>query len=164
MFFSRRSLYLIGFLVCVGLLAGALYFEHVLGLEPCPLCIFQRLFFIGIGILCLSAFIHNARGWGNQLYAGLGCLLAIGGGAVSARHVWLQHLPPELVPDCGPGLSYMFETFPLTRALEMVLAGSGECAEVSWRFLGLTMPAWTLIIFVCFAAAGLFQALRPVRH
>lgn len=157
-----RTLYISAFLICAGLIATALYFQHVMGLEPCPLCIFQRIGVMLLGILFLLAAIINP-GLRLQRLFGLLFLLAAGAGAgVSARHVWLQSLPEDQVPACGPGLEFMFDVFPVDEALSMVFQGSGECAEVSWRFLGLSMPGWMLIIFSAFALFGLWQLIRPL--
>jgi disulfide bond formation protein DsbB len=127
------------------MMAYALYSQHFLGLEPCPLCIFQRVAVISLGVLFLIAAIHSAGRVGRWIYAALLLSVSLAGSAVSARHVWLQNLPPDQVPSCGPGLDFMLDTFPFTEVLNMVLSGSGECAEISWSFLGLSMPAWTLI-------------------
>lgn len=132
------------------MLLAILYFQQQLQLEPCPLCIFQRVAVIAIGITCLMATIQNPRVIGTRIYALAIGLFAIAGGSVSARHSWLQHLPPEQVPECGPGLSYMLDSFPIFQALEMVFRGSGECAEVTWQFVGLSIPEWTLVGFVGF--------------
>jgi disulfide bond formation protein DsbB len=143
--FGPRAGNFIGFVVCVGMMAYALYSQHILGLEPCPLCIFQRVAVVGLGVLFLIAAIHPAGRVGRWIYAVLLVLVSLAGSAVSARHVWLQNLPPDQVPSCGPGLDFMLNTFAFTEVLNMVLSGSGECAEVSWSLLGLSMPAWTLI-------------------
>lgn len=158
---SHRSIYLIGFLGCAALIGIALYFQYVMELEPCPLCIVQRIFFVVVGVVCLVAFVHNPKGWGNKVYGILGAAGALVGIAVAARHVWLQNLPPELVPECGPGLDYMLRVFPMTKVMSMVFSGSGECAEVAWRFAGLTIPGWTLVAYVLIFLAALYQAFRP---
>ena len=157
---SHRSIYALGFLGCAALIAIALYFQYVMDLEPCPLCIVQRIFFVVVGVICLVAFLHNPRGWGNKIYGLLGALGALAGAAVAARHVWLQNLPPELVPECGPGLEYMMRVFPLGQVVDMVFTGSGECAEVVWRFLGLTIPGWTLVVYAAIFSIALYQAFR----
>jgi disulfide bond formation protein DsbB len=143
--FTPRSGNILGLVVCGGMMAFALYSQHVLGLEPCPLCIFQRVAVVGLGLVFLMAAIHSPGRLGRWIYAVLLLLVSLAGSAVSARHVWLQNLPPDQVPSCGPGLDFMLDTFPFTEVLNMVLSGSGECAEVSWSLLGLSMPAWTLI-------------------
>jgi len=157
---NHRFIYLIGFIGCTILMATALYFQYVMELEPCPLCIVQRISFVLIGALCVVAFFHNPDGWGNKVYGIAGAILAAAGAAVAARHVWLQNLPPELVPECGPGLDYMLRVFPLGQVLGMVFRGSGECAEVAWQFMGLTIPGWTLVAYVVIAVIALYQAFR----
>lgn len=154
-----RPLFAAGFAACALLIAAALYLQHVSGLEPCPLCILQRIAVIALGAVFLVAWIHNPRRTGQRVYAVLIGVFAVAGGAVAARHVWLENLPEDRVPACGPGLDYIMENFPLSRALELILRGSGECAEVAWRFLGLSIPGWTLVAFTAFLVlAGLLFA------
>jgi disulfide bond formation protein DsbB len=136
----------------VALMAYALYAQYVLDLEACPLCIFQRVGIILLGLVFLAAAVHGPRRLGARIYTVLGLAAAVGGGAVSARHIYLQSLPADRVPACGPGLDYMLEAFPLFDAIRLVFQGSGECATVNWSFLGLSMPAWVLIWFVLLAA------------
>ncbi len=154
-----RLLFFLGFLACIGLLAYALYADHVLGLEPCPLCIVQRAFFILMGAVFLLAAMHRAGRLMRGLYGILGFLFATGGALTAARHVYLQGLPPDQVPECGPGLAYMLEAFPIRKVVEMVFTGSGECAKVDWSFLGLSMPAWTLIWYVLLGLLALRAGL-----
>lgn len=144
----------LGALACAGLMAYALYAQHVLGLEPCPLCVFQRVAVISLGALFLLAALHPAGHVARRAYAVLLGLVALAGIGVAGRHVWLTTLPPERVPACGPGLDFMLESFPLRDALAMVLSGSGECATVDWRFIGLSMPAWVLVALVCLGVYG----------
>jgi disulfide bond formation protein DsbB len=158
-FLSSGYANLAGFIACVAMMAFALYSQHVLGLEPCPLCIFQRVAVMALGVVFLAAAIQRAGGFGRYVYAALLALVALAGSAVSGRHVWLQNLPPDKVPACGPDLAFMLDTFPLTDVINNVLSGSGECAEVSWRLLGLSMPAWTLIALVCTGAFGVWANL-----
>ncbi len=155
---SQRTFFVFGFLISAGLIAAALYFQYVLKLEPCPLCIFQRLFVIAVGLVLLAGALHNPKAGGRRFYGLLTALLAAGGALVAARHVWLQHLPADQVPACGPGLEYMLQAFPLTKTFALVLRGSGECAKVDWTFLGLSIPAWTLLFFAGFIALGIFLA------
>jgi disulfide bond formation protein DsbB len=150
----RRLFNLAGFLFCAGLLGYAYHVQFNLGLEPCPLCILQRVAFIATGLFMLVAALHNAGRVMSRVYAVLIALAALAGAAIAGRHVWLQHLPPDQVPECGPGLDYMLDVFPLSQTLRMVFTGSGECAEVAWRFLGLSMPAWTLLCFIGLAVGG----------
>jgi disulfide bond formation protein DsbB len=159
---TQRALFVLGAIACAGLMATALYMQHVMELEPCPLCVFQRIFVILVGVLMLLAALHNSPGLARRVYGGLIALVGAAGVAVAGRHVWLQNLPPEQVPECGPGLEYMLQAFPLSETLSMVFRGSGECAEVQWTFLGLSIPGWTLVIFVALVLFGGFIALtRP---
>jgi disulfide bond formation protein DsbB len=161
---SSRVVYSAGFAICTTMMLTALYLQYGIGLEPCPLCIFQRIVVVGLGLVFLAAAVHNPTGAGNRVYGALLTLLAVGGGAIAARHVWLQHLPEDQVPDCGPSLEYMLEAFPLGRTLELVFRGSGECARVLWRFLGLSIPGWTLLAFSAFAMLGIWLVLAPRRQ
>lgn len=156
---SQRWQFAVGTVFCVVLIAAALYFQYVLGLEPCPLCIFQRVFVIALGAVMLTAAVHNPAGLGRRVYGGLIVVVAALGVGVAGRHVWLQSLPADQVPACGPGLQYMFDTFPFMDALKLVFQGSGECAEVQWTFLGLSIPGWTLIVFAALTVFGLFLLL-----
>lgn len=148
---SARSVFAWLALACAGLLGYGYYLQYSIGLEPCPLCIMQRLAFFLLFIICLVAALHAPGKIGVRVYAGFGLLAAITGGALACRQVWLQHLPPDQVPQCGPGLEYMLEVFPLLDALEMILRGSGECATVDWTFLGLSIAQWSLGWFVILA-------------
>ncbi|MEJ2523474.1 MAG: disulfide bond formation protein B, partial [Gammaproteobacteria bacterium] len=124
----------------------ALYAQHGMGLDPCPLCVFQRVAVIGLGLLFLLAFLHGPGPTGARIYGALMLVPALAGMAVAGRQVWLQHLPEEEVPACGPGLDYMLDVFPLHEALAMVFEGSGECAETAWSFLGVSMAGWVFIL------------------
>ncbi|MDR2876591.1 MAG: disulfide bond formation protein B [Chromatiales bacterium] len=158
-----RPLFALGFITCTSLMAIALYLQHVNGLEPCPLCILQRVAVIALGVIFLIAALHNPRTLGQRVYGLLIMLTATAGAGVAGRHVWLENLPKDRVPTCGPSLDYMLETLPFKRTLELVLRGSGECAEVTWRMLGLSIPSWTLIAFAGFFLFGaylLFQRKR----
>lgn len=157
---GNRPANLAGFIACAGLMAFALYAQYQLYLDPCPLCVFQRMAFIAIGILFILAAIHNPKGWGGRAYAVLIGLVAVDGAAIAGRHVWLQNLPPDEVPTCGPGLDYILESFPPGEALSMIFQGSGECAEIHWQFLGLSMPGWTLIWFVGLGVFGVWNNVR----
>lgn len=141
-----RGLNLLGVLVCAALLIYAIWYaQGVLGLEPCPLCIFQRIGIALIGFLFLLAGVHNPRRWGARVYGVLLLLAVLATIGVAARHVWIQSQPPGTVASCGASLGYMVQIFPVGTVIRKVLTGSGECAKVTWRFLGLTMPAWVLI-------------------
>lgn len=148
----RRWANLAGLGAVVGLIGYALFAEHVLGLEACPLCIFQRMAFIGVGAVFLVAGLHSPAGAMAKVYGVLGLAVAVVGAVIAGRHVYIQNLPADQVPACGPGLEYMMDAFPLLEALELVFTGSGECAEVNWSFLGVSMPGWAFVWFVLLAA------------
>jgi disulfide bond formation protein DsbB len=155
--------YAVGFLVCAALLGFALYLQHVEHQEPCPLCILQRFAFIAMMAVFLVAALHGPARRGAAVYSGL--LLVVGGvgAAIAARQVWLQHLPPDKVPACGPGLEYILEQFPHAQALRQIFAGSGECAEAGWRFLGLTIAGWSLAWFVVLVLFAVYVAMQAPR-
>jgi len=152
---GTRKAYLAGFFVCLGLVAYALYLQYVEGQEPCPLCILQRVGFMALAVIFLIGALHGPRRRGAWSYSGLALIAATIGGAIAGRQVWLQNLPKDQVPECGPGLEFMLEQFPLTRALEMILKGSGECAEVGRRFLGLSIAGWSLVFFIALGVLAL---------
>lgn len=157
---AQRLLNLAGFLACVAMMAYALYSQHVLLLDPCPLCIFQRAAVILLGIVFLTAALHDPAGSGARIYAVLIGLAAAAGVAVAGWHVRLQNLPPEALPSCGPGLDYILGNFPLREALSLIFKGSGECGEIVWQLLGLSMPAWVVIGMLGLGFAGLCNNLR----
>jgi len=148
-------------IACAALLAYGYYLQYFEAQDPCPLCLVQRGFFYAIGLTMLGAALHGPKGaWARRGYA-LGALVfALGGLATAARQVWLQHLPADQVPACGPDLAFMMENFPLARTFELLLRGSGQCAEVGWTFLGLSIAEWSAAWFALFAALTLWQALR----
>jgi len=158
---NSRVIFSIVFLGCVGLLGVALYMEHVMSLNPCPLCIFQRVMVLATGIVALFAALHGPQDIGIKIYGGLMILTAIIGGAISLRQLWLQSLPADQVPACGASLDYLLDVFPLTEVLSMVLTGDGTCAEIAWQFLGISIPGWTLVGFIGLVSIGIFQILRP---
>lgn len=161
---SFRAQFLLGLAVCLALLAYALYTQHYGGLLPCPLCTFQRGAFVALALVFLLGGLHNPkRAGGRSAYSVLASLCAAAGVAIAGRHVWLQGLPPAQVPACGPDLSYMMEAFPLADVLSKVFTGSGECAKVDWTFLGLAMPAWSLVWFVALGVWALHAGLRGRR-
>jgi disulfide bond formation protein DsbB len=153
---SRRQLNLLGFLCCAGLLAFAWYVQGVLRVEPCPLCIFQRIGVAFCGLLFLLAGLHGPKGWGARVYGGLLVLAAAATAAVAARHVWIQHLPEGAVPLCGAGLDFLLQEFPLGEVIRKVLTGSGECHLVNWTFLGLSMPTWVLLAAAALGALAVY--------
>jgi disulfide bond formation protein DsbB len=156
----RRRPNIIGFLVCAALLAYALYAQLRLGLEPCPLCIFQRIGIALTGLMFLLAALHHPRGAGRTVYALLIAFAALATAAVAARHLYVQSLPPGTLPSCGAPLATLLKFTPLFELIKKVLTGSGECGEVNWRFLGLAMPAWVLLWALALGALGLRANLR----
>ena len=144
----RRWANIVIFFIVAGLIGYALFSQYIMGLEACPLCIFQRVFFISVGLIGLVAALHAPLSWGAKIYGFLGITSALVGAAIAGRHVYIQNMPATEVPACGPGLDYILDVFPLFEAIKMVFTGSGECAEVVWQFLGLSMPSWALIWFV----------------
>lgn len=144
----RRLGYLLGFVLCAALMGWAFWLQYGMGLEPCPLCMFQRVAVSAIGIVFLLALIHNPLRFGAAVYAGLILLFAAGGVAFASRQVWLQSLPKDQVPACGMGISYMMDTMPFLDVITKVFAGSGECADKAWVFLGLSIAGWTFVFFI----------------
>ena len=141
----RRLINFAGFAACAALLAYALYSQFYLGLDPCPLCIFQRIGVALLGVVFLAAALHDPRGRAAFGYALLIAAAALATLAVAARHVYVQSLPPGSLPSCGAPLAVLLKFTPLWQVIRKVLTGSGECGEVNWRFLGLAMPVWVLI-------------------
>jgi len=146
-FTERRTGNLVGFLICAGLIAYALYSQYGLGFEPCPLCIFQRVAVMAVGVIFLLAALHHPRSRGALVYGSLGIIAALIGVAVAGRHVWIQAQPPGTVAACGATLDYMLDILPVTTVITKVLTGSGECAEITWTLFGLSMPWW--VMFAC---------------
>ncbi|MAC46171.1 MAG: disulfide bond formation protein B [Oceanospirillum sp.] len=158
---NYRTLNLAGFLACSALIISALIMQHVFELEPCPLCIFQRVAFMVAGVGFLLGALHAPQSsTGRTIYSGITLLSLFAGIGLALRHIWLQNLPADQVPSCGPGLDYMMEVLPYTDVVSKVLSGSGECAEVSWTFLGLSIPWWTLFAYLGLAAIVLISLRR----
>lgn len=145
MFQQGRTWNALGAAACFAMLAFALYSEKVLGLAPCPLCMFQRVGVLALGIVFVLAALHHPGRAGGRVYAALIVIAAGTTVAVAARHVYVQSLPPGTVPACGASLDFMLDVFPLLEVVRKVMTGGGECARVDWRFLGLSMPAWVLV-------------------
>ncbi len=142
------------------MMAFALYAQYGMGLDPCPLCVFQRVAVIALGAVFLAAFLHGPGPAGAKFYGALMLVPALGGMAVAGRQVWLQQLPADEVPACGPGLDYMLDVFPLHEALAMVFEGSGECAETAWTFLGLSMAGWVFVLLAGLLVFALWNNFR----
>ena len=156
----RRIAYLLAFLVCAALMAWALWLQYHEGLDPCPLCIFQRVAVSAAGVIFLIAFIHNPRRTGAWVYAVLILIAAGGGAAFAGRQIWLQSLPKDQVPACGMGLNYMLDSFPLVDVIKKVFAGSGECAEKAWELFGLSIAGWTFVFFVAMIVGAIALTRR----
>jgi disulfide bond formation protein DsbB len=157
---TARQGNLLGFAACAGLLAYAYYAQFILHLEPCPLCIFQRVGVLAVGLVFLIAASHDPVSWGRRVYAALLALAALATIGVAVRHLYIQSLPEGSVPACGASLDFMLKVFSLSEVLVKVLSGSGECAKVTWTFLGLAMPAWVLIAAIALGAYGVWINLR----
>jgi disulfide bond formation protein DsbB len=157
---TRRQGNLFGLAVCAALLAYAYYAELVLHLAPCPLCIFQRVGVFLMGLVFLIAASHDPQGWGRRVYAALLALASLATVGVAVRQLYIQSLPEGSVPACGASLDFMLKVFSLNEVLVKVLTGSGECAKVTWRFLGLPMPGWVLIAALVLCVFGLWINLR----
>ena len=155
-----RWLYLGGALVVAGLFGTALYLQYALREDPCPLCMVQRVIFIVIGALFFMAALHSAGRIGRWIYSSLIALTALGGVAVASRHIWIQHLPKDQVPACGPGLDFMLKNFPMAEVWQELMHGSGECAAKGWTFLGLGIPELSLIWYVLLGAWAVLIALK----
>ena len=159
---NRRLLNFAGFIACVALLGYAYYAQYELGLEPCPLCIFQRIAIAALGVVFLIAGLHNPRRWGSTVYAVLIAAAALAAAGVAGRHLYVQSLPRGTIPACGAPLDVLLQFTPVTEVIRKVLTGSGECSEINWRFLGLTMPGWVLICALGLGVVGVVANWR--RH
>jgi len=161
-FHTKRLINLYVFLFCCAMMGIAYYMQYSMHLEPCPLCIMQRVFFTAAGITALVGFIHNPGMRGIKVYGVLTAALAVAGSGFAMRQIWLQHLPKDQVPACGPSLSYMLQEFPLAETLKVMFSGDGNCAEIAWvdPVIGLGIPEWAIVGFAVIAAAGIYQALR----
>lgn len=158
---NYRVLALLGFLGCVTGLLFALYLEHFRGYEPCPMCVFQRVAMLAAGAVLLVAALHGPRAGGRWVYAVLAYLAALTGALIAARHVWLQSLPPELVPACGPTLDYLMEFMPMAEIVQLILSGDGNCAKIDAAWLGLSLPFWTMLAFIALALWALLLPILP---
>jgi protein dithiol:quinone oxidoreductase len=157
---DRRLLNGLGALICGALLGFAVFAERVLGLEPCPLCVFQRVAVLVLGFAFLAAYAHNPGRLGAGIYGGMAAVAAGAGALFAGRQVWLQSLPEDQVPECGPGFDYIMDVFPLHEAVTMVFEGSGDCAQVDWAFLGISMGGWVLIWTVGLGAFAVWNNFR----
>lgn len=143
-------------LACIAMLVYALFLQYYRGLQPCPLCMFQRFAVVGLALVFALA-LMAADNWEllRRVVAVLLGLVAAAGAGVAIRHLYIQSLPPGEVPSCGATLDYMLDVFPLSEVVRKVLTGSGECAKIDWTLFGLSMPGWVLIVMVVLGAAGI---------
>jgi len=158
---QSRTLNFAGFLWCSALMAYALYVQHVLLDEPCPLCVLQRVAVIATGVLFMVAWILNPTSRGlRRLLGVLIVLAALAGIGIAARHIFVINAPAGSVAECGASLDYMMDVLPLHEVLGKVLSGSGECAKVTWQFLDLSMPTWVILNLLPLAGLGLLANWR----
>lgn len=157
---SNRWLYLAGAIFSGSLMGFALFLQYVKHQDPCPLCMVQRVIFIALLVVFALAALHGPKIMGGRIYAGVIALLSLSGIGVAARHIWIQNLPKDQVPACGPGLDYMLDTMPLANVLKQLMHGSGECAEKGWTFLTLGIPEWSLICYIALGAWAVLIVLR----
>ncbi len=157
---SNRWLYLAGALFASGLMGFGLYLQYFKHQDPCPLCMVQRLIFVAILVVFALAALHGPKRAGERVYGALLVLLSLTGVGVAVRHIWIQHLPKDQVPSCGPGLDYMIETMPMSDVLKELMHGSGECAVKGWTFLSLGIPEWSLLCYLALGIWALMIALR----
>jgi disulfide bond formation protein DsbB len=160
---SFRAGSALGFSACVSGILFALYLQYFRKLEPCPMCIFQRVAMIAAGLAFLAGALHGPRAGGRWVYGGLAALASVVGAAIAGRHVWLQHLPPDQVPACGPTLDYLLDMMPGNEVVMTVLRGDGNCAIINARWLGISLPAWSLVAFVVLAVYALAPPLLARR-
>jgi disulfide bond formation protein DsbB len=160
---SNRLFYLVVFLISASLLGYGYYLQFVEGLEPCPLCIFQRVAFIAIIVFAFIGTVVGPQKVWKYVFSSLILVSALVGATIAGRQVWLQHLPADQVPECGPGLDFMMEVFPLGETLKMVFTGSGECAKVDWTFLGFSIAELSLAWFLAFALASVLHMMGKLR-
>jgi disulfide bond formation protein DsbB len=156
---TSRTWFLIGFLICAGLIGIALYLQYFQNLEPCPLCMLQRVAFILLGLIFLIGALHGPARTGTRIYAFFGLLASLTGLALAARHTWLQFYPPEYVTCAGDVYSQL-ERLPLGRVISNALRATGDCSKVDWTLTGLSIAEWSLIWFVLLTVLGAYQLLR----
>lgn len=156
-----RLRFLLGFVACAALIGFALFSQTHWHLNPCPLCIFQRIAFAALGLAFLMGGLIAPRGTtGRRILGVIALIPALAGVGIAARHVWLTHLPPDQVPACGPPLEFMMDASPFADVVRQVLTGSGECAKVDWHLFGMSMPAWSLLWFVLLTGLIAMSAFR----
>lgn len=161
--FTSRLGFLLGFIAGFGLVALAIFIQTQNNLEPCPLCISQRIVYMVFGIIALVAGLHNPKTWLRKAYAGLMLLTTFVGMGVAARHIWIQANPDKVMAECGAGFDYIFQTFPFKKALDLVFKGTGECSTVDWTLFGMTIPQLSMVFYVALAMYSLMLLRAKVR-
>jgi disulfide bond formation protein DsbB len=158
---SFRVQFLAGAIACIALLAYAIFEQFQMGIEPCPKCIFQRIAFIAMGVFFLIGALHGPGVVGRRIYAILVAISAAIGAVIAVRHLYVQLSPHDpLMEGCGPGLNYLLDSFPIAEAVKKAFMASGDCGEINWSLLGITMPGWTLIWFVLLGGGALWAGFR----
>lgn len=147
-----RLIYSLASFFSLSLVAFSFYLQYYQALEPCPLCIIQRWLIGLLGLLCLISIVYRSR-----FYGGLITFVALMGTGSALRKIWLEHLPSDQVPPCGPGLDYMLNYLPFEQTLKILLMGSGDCSNIEWHFLSLSLSQWALLSFLVFLGLGLWQ-------
>jgi len=155
-----RLLFSLILLGCAALLTTAIFISPFKDMNPCPMCMMQRAVFIALGALALIAVLHNPVYLGQKVYAAFLALISVGGASIAIRQLWLQSLPEDQVPACGPGIDYMIDVFPLLEVIEMSLRGTGDCAKVQWTLFNLSIPAWSLVAFIGITVLAAFILFR----
>jgi len=158
----ESSVYAFISLAIVGLMSTSYFFQYVMDLKPCNLCMVQRTLFISIGVIAIVGLLQRPRRAFNTVYSLLLVLLTSAGVAIASRQVWLQSLPKDQVPSCTADFAYIVENFPLLKAVSMLWKGSGDCAEVQWQFLGLSIAGWALVWFSFFCLLAIYQLFRKL--
>lgn len=157
---SLRVTNILAFLCCLIILTIGVYLEVAIKLIPCPLCVLQRIIFMVLGILFLVGGLMHFRILKQRIYHLIIAGIALFGVITAGRQVWISHLPPDQLPSCGANLNYLFKILPFQQAVQVLFQGSGSCAEVKWRLLGLSIPEWSLILFVILTGLAIWQAFR----
>jgi protein dithiol:quinone oxidoreductase len=155
---SSRSIYSLGLFFSIGIVTASLYLQFHQGLQPCPLCLVQRGCIVLLGLLCgLGIFFSPMRPLTRRIYASIITLIALLGAASALRKIWLENLPHDKAPPCGPELQYMLDHLPFHQTLKILVAGTGDCSKIEWQFWGLALSEWALLSFLVFLVLGLWQ-------
>lgn len=157
---TGRKPYLLGFIASFGLVGLALLIQQRYNIEPCPLCISQRIAFIALGVAFLLAALHNPAGKWRYAHAALQVAVALVGSGIAWRHTWIQAHPEAVTEECGAGFDFMVENFPANQTIKLIFNGSGECAKIDWTLFGMTIPQLSLVAFIGLMAYAIFLAVK----